>query len=369
MTNLLTTDSSAETFDSRQQTWTQDEILTTLRFAYEELRVPLNLALMKEWSERTGWAVPSQRTYTVKFGSWVDACEQAGVPHTKRIGAVRPGPQPVAADTCWAAARAFLAVCEAKSQSPTMDRYEMLARQQGWPSRNTLILRLNRSWSEVISQANRHRVKASPITPPHHRRQGNRPATVRQILAAIQAASGDNPGRLTTAAYHRWAATQAGDTPALDEIRVRFGSWATACKAAGVASGRPPWTSRSALAKLREAHHIIGEPFTGYRYRDFTDNHPEGHTFPTVDAAARIFGSWGAVCAKVGTPVARPRWDARQIEAAMKGARRAYGANLTMHAYRQWLRDESAAGRTWPTVETISRHLGSWRTALATFPA
>lgn len=339
-----------------------------LRMAYRHLGQPLNLTLIKDWSARTGHPVPSQRTYTVKFGSWVAACEAAGVPHSKRIGAQRPGPRPVAPETCWAAVRAYLTLCATKGHSPTMDRYELLARQQGWPSRNTLVLRLGRPWPEIISQAYRHRVTASPTTPPHHRRSGERPATVNQILAAIEAASADNPGRLTASAYQAWASGRAG-TPSLDEIRVRFGSWAAACKAAGVLPGRPPWTTRAALAKLREAYAVLGAPFTGYRYKDFVDAHPEGHTFPTVDTAARLFGSWGAVCDRVGTYVARPQWDPQQTAAAMTAARRALGEGLTMHAYRNWARDQASVGRHRPTVETLARHYGSWRAALAQFPA
>lgn len=364
MTTALMIDSPAGTMPVRRRSWSDKEALATLRLAHRQLKRPLNLGLMEEWSARSGIPVPSQRTYTVRFGSWVQACEAAGVPHTNRVGDVRPGPKPVASSTCWAAVRAYLELCEHRGWKATMDRYELLAREHGWPSRNTVILRLGRPWPEVLAQASRHRVKASPHTPPHHRRTGARPATIRQILASINAAAVAHPGRLTTKSYHQWAAARPG-APALDEIRARFGSWAAACKAAGVSSGRPAWTSRSALAKLRDAYRQIGDPFTGYRYKDFVEAHPEGHTYPTVDTAARLFGSWGAVCEKVGTFVARPQWGTEKTAAALNAAARAVGEGLTMQSYRVWAQAENEAGRHRPTVETIARRYGSWRSALA----
>jgi hypothetical protein len=51
---------------------------------------------------------PSERTYAVHFGSWVASCDAASVPHAHEVSDVRPGPQGVDAEECWAALAAFV---------------------------------------------------------------------------------------------------------------------------------------------------------------------------------------------------------------------------------------------------------------------
>lgn len=292
-----------------QHRWTVDDITALLRAAYRDVQGPLTLSVVRQWGRSRGRVVPAQRTFTVRFGSWSASCEAAGVPHANSIGAVRPGPRPVDTDRCWAALAAFLERCEREQWSPTLDRYQLLAREEGWPARNTLRLRLGLAWPELLREAKRRNGGArssrggdsSPEGagapgPTHHRRLRSRPPSASDIVAALRRAAVDRGGRLTTTDYRAWAATQPDDPdgaiPPVDAIRARFGSWAAACRAAGLVAGRDGWTDAGLIAALRAGYAEIGEPFTASRFATWSGAQPAPTCHLAPDTCIHAFGSW-----------------------------------------------------------------------------
>ena len=265
-------------------------IVALLRDAYAGLRTPLSVASVSQWAQSCRRAAPSQRTYTVHFGSWVAACDAAGVPHAHEVADIRPGPRPVSIEECWSALASFMAYCRSHGLAPTMDQYQLLSRERGWPTRNTITLRLDGTWRELVGRADGMDLWTGPIRTPHPRRERERPPTASEILTALQAAAEANSGRITVADYRMWAAGR--EVPQPDAIRARFGSWSLACRAAGVMAGRSGWTALEVIEQLQRAYDQIGEPFTVSRFARWVAAQPPPVVHLKPDTAIRLLTSW-----------------------------------------------------------------------------
>jgi hypothetical protein len=337
------------------RSWTDDEIVDVLRAAAADLGESLSLTTLAEWGAETGAAVPSNRTFTVRFGSWSAACEAAGV---ERASATRgTGPAPMSPDVCWAAARKFLTACAEADLNPTLERYELLSREHGWPSRNTLVLRLGMPWKEIVRRANRHRPSADPAGDVDHHRRSQVP-TVKEMLAALRSAADGEP-TLTFVDYRDWAASNP-QAPSPVDIRARYGSWERACRAAGLSTGPGRWTETTLVPFLVEAHQAIGNPFRVADYKDWVAAQPHPKRYPTLDPLLRTFGSWQAVCDRIGAVAGRGRYDDNAVQDALLDAVSAVDGPLTRAAYERWHQAESDEARQRPTAHAIARRFGSW---------
>lgn len=288
--------------------WSDDALLALLRDAHRALSEPLSAASVRRWADGIGRAAPTERTYTVHFGSWIAACDAAAVPHAHDVGAVRPGPRPVSVDECRRAVGAFVQRCRSEDVAPTMERYQLLSREEGWPTRNTITHRLGASWSDIIAAARKDGRSTNeshePVTRAiHPRRKHERPPGASDILAALRAAASLNGGRLTVSDYRRWSADRRA-VPHPDAIRARFGSWAAACRAAGALPGRGGWTVLDVIEQLQRAYDELGEPFTGGRFRAWAATQPPPNALLRPDVAIRAIGSWSACQQAAGAAVA-----------------------------------------------------------------
>lgn len=344
----------------RQRVWDDDEILTLLKRAAREIGQPISLPALDEWSARTGRPVPSQRTYSTRFGSWRNACDTAGVTFVDRNGP-KSGPAPLDPRVCWAAVRAYLELCDKQGLKPTLDRYELLSREHGWPARNTLTMRLGMPWTQIVTEAPKHRVRVSPTVPDHPRSVV--PASAKEMILALNQAYGDGSKRLRSSDYRKWAANNPG-APTLDDVRARFGSWAAACDAAGVVPVRSAWKKDSIIEKLADAYKVLGDPFTGYRYRQFTGT-ADGMSYPKIDAVVRLIGPWSKACEAIGVKPGRAHYTTDEVTTAVRDARKQIDGRLTMATYRRWHEEQTEQGRDVPTVETVSRRYGRWSKAVA----
>lgn len=129
--------------------WGDEEMLALLRKFVDEDGEPATLGRLAAWADRTGCRVPSYRTWIVRFGSWREACEAAGVPSGEPT---REFSGAVGEETCLSAVAEFLEWCLGDGVRPTLTRYEQMSPGRGWPCRNTVLLRLG-SWREAVEAA------------------------------------------------------------------------------------------------------------------------------------------------------------------------------------------------------------------------
>jgi hypothetical protein len=171
-----------------------------------------------------------------------------------------------------------------------MERYQLLCRESGWPTRNTITLRLGGSWRELMTQAATRTTSWDGPVRTHPRRTRERPSTAGEILVALADAGEANGGRLTVAQYRAWSKDATAPHP--DIIRARFGSWAAACRAAGITAGRGGWTVLDVVRELQRGYAAIGEPFTAARFTAWLAKQPSRVAHLKPDTAIRLLGSW-----------------------------------------------------------------------------
>jgi hypothetical protein len=285
-------------------TWTSTEITDLLRAAHADMNEPLSMATARAWADAAGRRFPSERTFVVYFGGWSSACESAGVPHARTLGETPPGPPPTTSDECWQALQAFVEESEGLGMPPTMERYQLRSRERGWPSRNTVRLRLGLGWQEAIDEARRRGASAlvNRHVPVNHTRRDQPVPTVDEMLTAMTVAAADYEGRLSVAQYRDWARRQPAAQPPPDAIRARFGSWSAACRAAGIHAGRGSWPAIDVVTQLQRAYMTVGDPFTMARFRAWARHQPSPICHLTPETASRALGSWTA-CQAAATAV------------------------------------------------------------------
>lgn len=136
--------SGGDALQSRR--WERHEILGLMRAAAADVGQPLSLSKFDRWIQARPQGGPSQRTVIVHFGSWREACAQAGVAAGESSRDYSPG---VTEASCLAAVAAYVAECAEKGRKPTMTGYEHLSTERGWPCRNSVTLKVG-PWRNVV---------------------------------------------------------------------------------------------------------------------------------------------------------------------------------------------------------------------------
>jgi len=148
-----------------------------------------------------------------------------------------------------------------------------------------------RQQTAIEAEANNMRHLLRPCRPPTSRRWF--PDEV--LLAGLRAAAAVQPDHVCSIkAYERWRKDRAdGIVPTQQSVAARFGSWAAACAAAGVVSGKLPsgagraqsWSDLQLQQYLeRYANEMIDQGVrpTCPGYDSWSKQHPEAPSYATM---------------------------------------------------------------------------------------
>jgi hypothetical protein len=206
---------------------------------------------------------PVARTVIRRFGSWVNACEQAGL----IAGSSTP--------QTWTDEEMLNALTTAakKTKPPlTRQRYSEWRDAQRDPNRYPLVHHYDSwtSWCERVG---------IPTWAP------TRSYTTKEILAALKAADKATDGALTERAYNEWAAEQPPKTvPQAATVTARFKTWRKGCRAAGLDMRTVPsgYTDAHIIKAVKEAAKATDGRLTAAAYATWAAEQPDRPSLPTV---------------------------------------------------------------------------------------
>lgn len=139
----------------RQRRWEPAGMEAVLQQAAAENGEPLSLSKYERWVVERERVAPSQRTITVRYGSWRAACEAAGVKPGDSSRSYQPA---VTAEECMAAVAQYVNECARAGTRATLTGYEQISALRGWPCRNTVVVRCagseehHRPWRSIVRE-------------------------------------------------------------------------------------------------------------------------------------------------------------------------------------------------------------------------
>jgi hypothetical protein len=163
---------------------------------------------------------PASWAVRYRFGTWVHACEAAGLSAATGWREVGDGDEALLS----ALRRVHEQIVEPLSMA-IYERFRNQSTEHALPAVSTIIKRIG-SWGLACDRA------GIPTGTERCRQQIHDD----ELLAAIRAAAGAATSRLTANGYREWvAAANPGEyRPSMQPILDRFGTWSNACDLAGV---------------------------------------------------------------------------------------------------------------------------------------
>jgi len=189
-----------------------DDIISAILQAADEMGEPLRIEDYQEWRESTDERKPGEKTVYTKFDSWFQACEEAGVGTTRKTNY---NTDDIISSIQRAAAEMGEPLTLAAYSSWRKSANEHI------PSEKVIYKGKFGSWPAVCEAAG-----VSPATKSHYNTD--------EMIEAIQLAAAEMGEPLSQSKYNQWHG-EAGGTPCVSTItNSELGLWSEACEAAGV---------------------------------------------------------------------------------------------------------------------------------------